>query len=178
MPEDDFDDFDRELRDAWNREPVDTAGLRAGIRSRIVRRRRVGWSAAAACGAVALALGWYGLTRPPQIFVDAARDHRAEVVEKAPRRWRGSDDAAPAVTGYRLVRAKFCRLDGRRVLHLVYTDGRTEYSLYLTPPGAPAPTGEIREGGEVVEGFVRGVAVADAPPEECRKFARAATAAL
>jgi len=171
-------DFDRELRDAWSREPVDTAGLCVAIRSRIVRRRRVGWSPAVAGVAVLLALVGYRLTRPPQVFVDAARDHRAEVVEKAPRRWRGSDDSAPAVAGYSLVRAKFCRLDGRRVLHLVYTDGRTEYSLYLTPPGATTPVGEIRQGAEVVEGFVRGVAVADGAADECRKFAGAAAAAL
>ena len=178
MSEGDFDDFDRELRDEWNRAPVDTEGLRVAIRSRIGRRRRVSRSVAAVVAAVLLALAGYRLTRPPQMFVDAARDHRAEVVEKAPRRWRGSDNAAPAVAGYSLVRAKICRLDGRRILHLVYTDGRTEYSLYLTPPGARAPVGEIRQGGEVVEGFVRGVAVADAPTEECRKFAGAAAAAL
>jgi hypothetical protein len=178
MSDGDFDDFDSELRDAWNREPVNTVGVRAAIRSRIAMRRRVGWYAAAVAAAVLMALAGYRLTRPPQMFVDAARDHRAEVVEKAPRRWRGGDDAAPRVAGYSLVRAKFCRLDGRRVLHLVYTDGRTEYSLYLTPPGAPTPVGEIRQGGEVVEGFVRGVAVVDGPAEECRKFAGAAAAAL
>jgi hypothetical protein len=178
MSEGDFDDFDRELRDAWNRAPVDTDGLRVAIRSRIARRRRVGRGIAAVLAAVLIVAAGYRLTRTPQILVDAARDHRVEVVDKAPRRWRGADGAAPVLAGYSLVRAKFCRLDGQRVLHLVYTDGTTEYSLYLTPPGAPTSVAEIRQGGEVVEGLVRGVAVADAPVEGCRKFARAATAAL
>jgi hypothetical protein len=78
---------------------------------------------------------------------DAARDHRVEVVEHQRRTWltdaaaidalavrQGlSAPAAEAIApaGYRLERGKLCRLGGRVFLHLVYSNGAREFSLYL-----------------------------------------------
>src|SRR5436305_10917316 len=85
--------------------------------------------------------------QPGKLFVDAARDHQAEVMEHRPRRWRsepadvrilaerfglaGDKAETLAPVGFRLLQAKTCGLEGRPALHLVYTDGSREISLYV-----------------------------------------------
>src|SRR5690349_4765987 len=73
---------------------------------------------------------------------EAVRDHRIEVIESSPRRWLDNPAAlqalaakqglpVPKPAGYQLERGKLCRLQGRIFLHLVYSDGSHEASLYL-----------------------------------------------
>jgi anti-sigma factor RsiW len=142
------------------------------------------WLAAAAVVVLAVTGG----RQTPRIFSDAARDHHAEVVDKAARRWKTSDadvdvlfarfgrSAQRQLLGYRLLRAKFCGLAGKRVLHLVYSDGRAEYSVYLT--STTVPDGQIREGAENITGFRKGLVVSDSSRGDCRRLAEAADAVL
>ena len=117
---------------------------------RILRRRWFG----VAVGAIAAGLiaASYGLLRPTpaaKLYVDAARDHWAEVVEKQPRHWRSGADQIEALArqkglslaqttalapeGYSLEGAKICGLDGQRMLHLVFTKGRRNFSVFVNP---------------------------------------------
>ncbi|HXX70974.1 MAG TPA: zf-HC2 domain-containing protein [Candidatus Acidoferrum sp.] len=98
----------------------------------------------------------------PRVYADAATDHRLEVVEHQPRHWLTDPEQiallaeeqaiAPAVLdriasgNYRLVRGKLCYLDRRIFLHLVFSDGTREFSLYLRPRDAKGwPSGPVRE---------------------------------
>jgi hypothetical protein len=144
-------ELDALLREACEREPVETAALERSIHARL-RRRVVAlqWIAAAAALAL-IAWGVFYRVRVPATFEQAARDHRVEVVEHSPRRWRtdtaaidtiagrfgfSADQAARlAPAGYRLEHAKICGLDGKPALHLVYAgadaDGGREFSIYI-----------------------------------------------
>jgi hypothetical protein len=143
------------------------------------------WAALAAVTILAIMSG----RQTPRIFDDAARDHRTEVSNHAPRRWKTSDSDVNALfvrfgraqgplslPGYRLLRAKFCGLAGKRVLHLVYTDGRAEYSVYLT--GDEVPDQELREASQSIAGFGKGIVVTDGSGHDCRRLAQAAAAVL
>jgi anti-sigma factor RsiW len=94
-----------------------------------------------------------------RVYADAATDHRMEVVEHQPRPWKtdpaaiaalaekvGISDSVPLelASGYRLERAKICRLDGRFYLHLVYSDGSQEFSLFLRQRDGDQLSGSIR----------------------------------
>src|SRR5580693_2811893 len=155
--------MDAQLRDAILAEPIDATPLDEHIRKQIaaeVNRRSIQrgkWIAAAAIAAMlAIAVGGY-VVMPNRgraaMCADAARDHRVEVVEHQRRTWltdaaaiealasrRGlSAPAAIAPMGYRLERGKLCRLGGRVFLHLVYSNGVREFSLYLRD-SAPSET--------------------------------------
>jgi hypothetical protein len=179
------DEFDRKLREAWRREPVDTSTLERAIRHRIGQRRRLGrYATAAAVALMAVAAFEYRAQRLPAMFADAALDHRLEVVEKAPRRWRtfagdiepllarfGWSGRQAEVAGYRLVRAKICGLEGTRALHLVYSDGKAEYSFYVLPRGMrPVPDRDVQQGREHVTGFRKGLVVVDGSEQDCHRF--------
>jgi hypothetical protein len=195
-----MDDFDRKLREAYTRDPVDTRGLERSIRAEI---RRQSWHRSAlrlvsAAAVVVALLGGYWAARwssEPKIYRDAALDHRAEVVQKAPRRWRTTDSELDTLTarfglsrervafsGYRLLRGKVCLLDGQRVLHLVYSGGGSEYSLFLLAGNKHAPTGEARIGEEHIEGFdaarKTGLVVSDGPAADCRRFTKTVALAI
>jgi anti-sigma factor RsiW len=81
------------------------------------------------------------------VYTAVVHDHQVEVVEHARRAWV-SDGAviqllaakqgvpqtafpALAPANYHLERAKLCPLDGNTYLHLVYTDGAHELSIFL-----------------------------------------------
>jgi anti-sigma factor RsiW len=112
-------------------------------------RRWVIVAAGIAAAVLLTALGYAGLLGPelPRVYADAALDHQNEVVDHQPRRWfvdpsqiaalaghlgvsESAVMAAPPV-GYHLVHAKLCWLDSRLFVHLVYSDGSNEYSLFL-----------------------------------------------
>jgi len=112
----------------------------------IAQERSQRWILAAAAAALLIAaVMGFKMLRPERLYADAALDHRQEVVEHQPRHWRTDpaeidklaasyqlhDVAALAPAGYRLERAKMCRLDGRPALHLVYTNGSQEVSLFV-----------------------------------------------
>ena len=163
MKEEDIDaQLDQQLRDAILAEPLDTAALNARIVAELNRSQNTSrvhrgrWVAAMSIAALLLlAIGGYFLAPNrgnAAMCVDAARDHRIEVVEHSQRRWltdvaaidslaskqgfsaRSTDTIAPP--GYHVARAKLCRLGGRVFLHLVYSDGAHEYSFYLRDSAA------------------------------------------
>ena len=57
-------------------------------------------------------------------------------------RWRRARDfpttAPAAIAGYHMEHAKLCRLNGRIFLHVVYSDGSREFSLFLRQPDSQA----------------------------------------
>lgn len=97
----------------------------------------------------------------PRLYLDAATDHRLEVIEQQPRPWLNDPEQITALarqqgiapsalhaivsTGYRLVRAKLCYLDGRAFLHLVVSDGTGEASIYLHRREGKPLSGPVRE---------------------------------
>ncbi len=183
----------------------DAARIEQQLRRRISaaqsRRRWTALCAMAASVIVVLAAG-YGLMRltaAPGLYADAARDHRAEVVDGQPRRWRtGAAEieslaarnglsftrtAGLAPAGYSLERAKICRLDGERMLHLVFTNGVRRYSVYVRPhAGAREGIRVVRRRSEQVAGFetgrFRGLVVTVGPAAECEELARFTVARL
>jgi hypothetical protein len=142
------------------------ADSRSGIRvtrSPMIARR---WTAAAIGIAAALLLfgfGYHNLfgRHLAAVYAAAATDHRLEVVEMQPRPWSsgsaqiealgaGHGIPAPAISAlasgsYHLDRAKVCMLDGRVFLHLVFSDGAQEFSVYLRQRDSSSLPGQVRE---------------------------------
>jgi hypothetical protein len=194
MTGDEFPEIDSRLRDAYAEEPVESSGLEIALQKEIGRlqRRRLAQQFTGAAAVCAVVFGSYWVVRPtpePRLFADAARDHRIEVVQKASRHWRTADTDVDTLIarfgvrrqrlvlpGYQLLRAKVCMLDGRRVLHLVYTDLSAEYSLFLMPDVTAIPLTESSDGAERVAGFhsgrASGLVVGDGSPQDCRRFAK------
>jgi predicted anti-sigma-YlaC factor YlaD len=216
--------LDAELRQAVAGEPVDVGSVVRRVRERIsaetggaarlaLPRRR--WMIAAMGAAAALLLvaaGYRGLLGPrvARVYADAALDHRLEVVEKAPRPWKvdpaqvsalaetqGIPASVPVALSsgpYHLERAKLCFLDRRIFLHLVYSDGAREFSVYLRQRGAESLSGWAREtdngrvlhtsntGGEHVASFqtdsLTVMVVAEQSADTALHFARFAATAL
>ena len=200
---------DARLREAIAAEPADTQVLEQTVMRRIAsdRMRRfavpIGIAASILLAGVLVARSHQqtqlnnAVVAP--VFADAARDHTAEVVNQAPRRWRtqaeeltalessqgvsDSDVKALEATGYKLQRAKVCRLGGTPYMHLVYVKDGREFSVYLKAKGnQPLPEAESASGNlqlaSFSEGRVQAVIVTDAPKGECAKFAKAAEGAL
>jgi anti-sigma factor RsiW len=149
-------ELDARLRGALLAEEAGTNVLVPGIRRRIAvaeAKRRVLTLALTAAGVVLTAglilYRSFGPPNVPRVFADAAQDHRREVVDRQVKKWRTAADdiealarrqglpvnALPALAaaGYRLDRARLCRLDGNVFMHLVYTDGAREMSVFLRP---------------------------------------------
>lgn len=120
--------------------------LERSVSRQLARERAQRWMLVGVAAALLIAavLG-YRVLRPERLYRDAALDHRQEVVEHQPRHWRTDraeidklaaryqlqDVAALAPAGYRLEHAKMCGLDGQPALHLVYTNGVEEVSLFV-----------------------------------------------
>jgi hypothetical protein len=175
------DQIDEQLRAAILAEPVSTASLDARIRHEMNRGsiRRGKWIAAISIAAMlAMVIGGYRLlaNRDAAICNDAARDHRIEVAEHAQRRWL-SDPAAlaslaatrglPAAPvnaiapdGFKFEHGKLCRLGGQVFLHLVYSDGAQEVSIYLRKRDASGSPNTVSQGNVAVESTRGVVAVA------------------
>ena len=164
------EELDARLREAVDAEVIDTASLERAIRAQ-TRLSYGGWYlTAAAIAAVALLAVF--VHRVPAAFHEAARDHRLEVVEHRPRRWqtKAPDGLPSAPVNYRLEHSKICRLDGKPVLHLVYTDGLHEVSVYMD---TAAGNGDADVDGQHVTAFhtarMSGLVVGSV--SECRQFA-------
>lgn len=173
-------------------EMPDATAVQGSVRRRIARER--GWRIVAAAAAVVFAafLGYRALRPVPvsRVYADAALDHRLEVMEHQPRRWRTdpmeigklaaryelTDLAALAPEGYRLEHAKMCGLDGKPALHLVYTDGRREFSVFVRArAGGEKGLREVSVGSEHLAGFGTErleAVVAGGSGGECLEFAR------
>jgi anti-sigma factor RsiW len=144
------------------RELIGGESLEAAVKS-VGRTHGNRWMTAAMGIAAAFLLLVAGYLLVPgrvsRVYADAADDHQTEVVDHSPRRWisdpgqiealaqkQGIDVAVPAelASGYHLERAKICWLDGRPYLHLVYSDGVREFSLFLRARNGEKITGAIR----------------------------------
>jgi anti-sigma factor RsiW len=78
---------------------------------------------------------------------DAVDDHQEEIVDRSPRRWRADPKAVEALSqrivgdpsvpervtpaGYHLVGARICILHGKNYMHLDFSDGSNEISLFV-----------------------------------------------
>lgn len=159
-------EIDRSLRDGVRAEQVETAGIDRRIRSQVAASRRpraMVWIAAAAAIAAIVVLGVFAshvllMTPSTPLCNDAALDHSEEVVHGALRAWRttvpqiqvladrpGVSVPLAAPPGYHLERGKLCRLEGHVYLHLVYSNGAQEFSLFLRHRGAEFPPGSAKE---------------------------------
>jgi anti-sigma factor RsiW len=165
--------LDARLRQALLAEDVDVVRVNRRIRERMaaetaqpsgvsVAPRGRPWMKAAwgIAAAFVLTLAGY-LTLPgrfEKVYADAAQDHRLEVVDHGLRRWTTDPTELAALEqrlgiswdvphqlagGYHFEHGKICRLDGQLYLHLVYTDGTTEFSLFLRPRDGERLTGRI-----------------------------------
>jgi hypothetical protein len=199
-------EIDARLRSEILREPVETAALEARILSRIGRERTIRWAAIAA-GVTAMLLGsalLYQSRERARLLDDAAQDHHREVVDREARRWVAEEGAVPELAGraglnttavsavdaffqpagYHFERAKLCRLGRSRFLHLVFSDGAREVSLFLGSPDSPRP-GRIDcadHGNDHVAAFgdstVRALIVTDQPGDAALRLARSAASVL
>lgn len=201
-------DSDRYLRESIAAEPLETKALEGRVMGLIANERRRRWfvaggALAAAAALVAVVAMTVEHNRPvppnPVVFAAAAHDHLIEVVQQAPRHWRsqpteladletsqGISDAdvkGLEATGYRLERAKICRLGGARYMHLVYARNGREFSVYLQVRGGAAlPEADGNEGKLQLSSFtgarVQAVIVTDQSRKDCDDFIRAAKRAL
>jgi anti-sigma factor RsiW len=200
--------LDRRLREVIAAEPADTRAIEQQVRRRIARAKFQRWAipGVAAAAALIAALLWRApqpMPNPtpinPAIVADAVRDHTTELINHAPRRWRadpsevstieksqGIEDAdvkALEATGYRLQRAKICRLGGAPWIHLVYARDGREFSVYMrvredrSVPESASSSGKLQL-ASFTHGRVQAVIVTDAPKGECAKFAKEAEHAL
>jgi len=185
-------------------EPCDTSRIERQVRREIYGTGKTRWRVwgAIAAGALLAIAGGSMLWRtgpPPSWYAVAALDHRQEVREGHPRRWRVEPveidqvaqrvgmsferSARLAAAGYRLERAKICGVDGLRMLHLVFTNGKDRYSVFIGQhPGPPKGVRVAGDGSEQVAGLqtaqFRAAVVTEGSPDECEKFARVVVAKL
>ena len=176
-------------------------GRRVMMRIAAERRRRLSFAlAAAALVVLALTVGYRN--RPPEpvarVFADAARDHRVEVIERKTRRWRtespdveelavnfgltGDRATGLAPLGYRFARARTCGLEGRPALHLVYTDGVQEVSVYVRRGGGSGAMQTAAVDGEQLASLrtagYEAIAVSTGSAKECAQMVRRAASML
>jgi anti-sigma factor RsiW len=191
--------LDRRLRDAVSAELPDATAIQSSVRARIRGARVRRWTAVAAAVLFAALLGYRTLRPEPvaRLYADAALDHRQEVTEHQPRRWRSdpveieklagryqlSNVAALAPAGYRLEHAKMCGIDGKPALHLVYTNGAQEFSLFVRArTGRSNALRTVRVGSEKLAAFqtarLEAVVATSASSGDCLEFARFAEGAL
>jgi anti-sigma factor RsiW len=195
---------DEHLRQIVAAEPADTRAIEAHVRQRIAREKIRRWAIpglAVAAALIAMVLWRAPEPTPinPVIVADAVRDHTAELVNHAPRRWRADaseigtiektqgiqdeDVKALEATGYKLQRARICRLGGAPWIHLVYARDGREFSVYMrVKEGQSVPESAESAGNLQLASFTHGrvqaVIVTDAPKGECAKFAKDAEHAL
>ncbi len=189
--------LDARLRDTAGNLP-DALALESLVRRRIAVERWVRVGTIAAAVALAAFLGYRVLHPRPveRVYADAALDHRLEVMEHQPRRWRTDPaeieklatrfrlpDVGWLAPGYRLERAKICGIDGAPALHLVYSNGSQEVSVFIRQRDGTALRA-VAVGNEHLAAFELGLGSAEAviatsgSREECDEFARRAQEAL
>lgn len=196
-------DLDAALRKTVLEESLDPAGIDREVRRRIggaVRMRRVLATAAIAALLILGVLVYRRAGAANPVYVAAALDHRQEVVYRERRNWatdagavaalgRRRGIAVPALdalvpAGYRFEHAKLCRLNGLIYLHLVYSEGSREISVFLRPPDS-AGRAEVRiaqVGGECVAAFdnahVSAIVVTEQSRAKAAEVARYASSVL
>ena len=197
------DEMDQQAAlDARLRETVadlpDATAVERAVRRRIALERSARYAAIAAAVLVAVVLGYRAFRPQPvaRLYADAALDHRLEVMEHQPRHWRTDPaeieklatrfrlpDVRWLAPGYRLERAKICGIDGAPALHLVYSNGSQEVSVFVRQRDGTALRA-VAVGTEHLAAFELGLGGAEAviatsgSREECDAFARRAQEAL
>jgi len=172
-------ELDQRVRASVLAEQIDTSRVELAVRNQTRPNPRSvpGWAvAAAAIIAAVLAAGLSYRTflkeQTPLLCVDAAQDHQREIVNGEPRRWLSDLSAIEALaqgqgvpvsaisalgtTGYRLERGRLCFLKKQIYLHLVYTKGDGEFSVFLRPRASESFDASVRGasvGGEDVAYF-------------------------
>ena len=203
--------MDARLRAAFSEEPPDASAVQLAVRKHIAEQQRRHWMRAwvvvGLAAAVILAVVGYGAFRRTggtNVYADLAQDHRREVVDRQPRHWRSAPEeldpliarygvtdrmvAGLAPSGYRLEHAKTCLMAGKPVLHMVYSDGSREFSVYVRKQsGAGVRSGSASVGSEQGaseqvavfhrDGFEAAV-VTVGSSAECMQLARRAASAL
>jgi len=192
--------FDGMLREAVLAEEVDSSRVERNVRRVMgtpVRGASGRWMLALAGLAAVLLLGVF-LTRARPVYAAAAKDHRREIIELQPRPWATDrvsiaamarregvpdwalDRMAPA--GYHLAQGRFCFLDGRIFLHLVYTSDAGKLSVFLRPADRVEAVHAESHGAEHVAGFqdrkVSAVFVTEQSGDAAVRFARSASAVI
>lgn len=152
-------DFDLIIKHAITEERLQTrqleAHVRAAIRQESPSRRplflalRYGLAAAVVFVTLIITAIGYAKGRMDHTALcnDAAEDHHDEVIAKAPRKWRTDPKAIEALSqkiigdpgvperiapaGFHLVGARVCILHDKNYMHLDYSDGTTEISLFV-----------------------------------------------
>lgn len=163
------DELDRRLRDELLSTPIDSSAVERRVREEIASTSRFQFAPLRAAAAIAAVLLLAALAlvvtrssfRPQTVEIcsAAARDHVREIVQQEPRHWisdRNGIDAlgqrvgvaSAAITnltapGYHLDRGKLCRLNGSVFLHLVYSNGAREISLFLGQIGLAQHSGDL-----------------------------------
>jgi anti-sigma factor RsiW len=216
--------LDARLRQALLAEDVDVVRVNRRIRERMagetvepsvvsVEPRGSRWLKAALGIAAAFVLAVAGYFSFPgrfaRVYADAAQDHQMEVVDHGPRHWTTDPTELAGLEqrlgislhvpeelagGYHLEHGKICRLDGQLYLHLVYTDGTREFSLFLRPRDGERLTGRISgasngrllrasdSGNEHLAAFATSQLIAviavDKPAGESVECARAASSSI
>jgi anti-sigma factor RsiW len=189
--------LDAQLRQAVSTELPDASAVQRSVRGRIRTARAWRFAAVAAAILFVAFLGYRALRPVSRLYIDAALDHRLEVMEHQPRRWRSdpseidklaarfdlSNVGALAPAGYRLERAKMCGIDGQPALHLVYTNGSEELSFYIRArTGSDNALHAVTVGSEHLAAFQTGrlqaVVATAGSSGECLQFARFAAGVL
>jgi anti-sigma factor RsiW len=152
-------ELDHLLRSTVLNQQMDTRALEFRIRRQLTSepKRRVIFSRRLALIAAGLFLAaivgllssnWLRATRQASaICADAIVDHRVEVVENAPRKWTADlariasvsqkaigaeinpEQLAPS--GYHFERARICSLQDKRYVHLVFSNGNQQISMFV-----------------------------------------------
>lgn len=189
--------MDTRLRKALCAGLPDAGVLERSVSREIARERAGQWMLVAIAAMLLIGTFWgYRMLRPERLYRDAALDHRQEVVEHQPRHWRTdpaeigtlaarydlADVAALSPAGYRLEHAKMCGIDGRPALHLVYTNGAQEVSVFVRQGGGSEPIRAQSVGSERLARFRtarhEAVVVTAGSSGECLQFARVVAAVL
>lgn len=153
-------DFDLIVKHAINEERLQTRQLEAHVRAAMRKSNpfwrvpvwqtvRYGVAAVVVFGTLALATFGYAKDRMDltATCADAADDHQQEIVDKAPLQWRSNPGDVEALSqrfvgdpsvpervtpaGYHLVGARICILHDKKYMHLDYSDGSNEISLFV-----------------------------------------------
>jgi anti-sigma factor RsiW len=173
-----LEQLDARLAESLGGDLPDASAVVRAVRLQVsAGRSRRRWAAGAIAASIAVAAaGAYGVIHlgpGAQMYADAAQDHVAEVVQRQPRHWRTGPAEIQSVTGqhglsfaraaalapagYSLERAKNCGLDGQRMLHLIFTNGAREVSVYLrSHRGLSEPVRIVQRDGEQVAAFDTG----------------------
>ena len=169
---------------------ADTLSLERKFRKR-VRTERLQSVAFMATAVVSIVLAGFVFLRADPVLAAAATDHQREVIGRQPRKWRAGVDeftqtyrvtpesaARLAPAGYVLEHAKTCGLQGERMLHLVYTNGTSEFSLFVRPVNSKRLMSNATFDRTNTAAVDRVVLVTVASREECRQLAERAAEIL